>query len=58
MASVPQWQWDRVFDRILRMSAGVEGQDFNGDQFNVEQGRIDEVMKRLDQIEAQLPKTS
>jgi flagellum-specific peptidoglycan hydrolase FlgJ len=58
LADVPQWQWDRLLDRILRMSAGVEGKDFNGDQFNVEQGRIDEVMKRLDQIEAQLPKTS
>lgn len=58
LADVPQWQWDRLLDRVLRMSEGVEGQDFNGDQFNLEQGRIDEIMKRLDHIQAQLPKTS
>lgn len=53
-AEVPQWQWDRLLGRVLRMSAGVEGQNFNGEQYNWEQERIDGIIKRLDQIEAKL----
>jgi hypothetical protein len=57
MAEVPQWQWDRLFNRVLRMSAGVPQENFNGEQFDLEQGKIDEIIRRLEQIEARLPKT-
>ncbi|SHG23428.1 hypothetical protein [Streptoalloteichus hindustanus] len=54
MAEVPQWQWDRVFNRVLRMSAGVEGENHNGEQFNHEQNRINDIVARLEKIEAKL----
>jgi hypothetical protein len=44
-AHVPQWQWDRALNRILRMAAGFEGQNANGDQFNFEQGKIDGIIQ-------------
>lgn len=56
MAEVPQWQWDRLFNRVLRMCAGVEGENFNGEQYNWEQEKIDGIIRRLDQIDAQLEK--
>lgn len=55
MAEVPQWQWDRLFERVLRMCKGVDGQNFNGEQYDWEQERIEGIIKRLDQIEARLP---
>ena len=54
MAKVPQWQWDRVLDRILKMSAGVAGENFDGSQFQHEQGRLDKINARLDNIETAL----
>lgn len=33
LAQVPQWQWERVMDRVLRQSAGVEGQNPHGPQY-------------------------
>ena len=33
LAAVPQWQWDRLLDRVLRMSGGVEGQNPHGPQY-------------------------
>lgn len=47
MAEVPQWQWDRAFDRILRMSAGVEGQNFDGEQYAVERAEVAELRAML-----------
>jgi hypothetical protein len=57
LEEVPQWQWDRLLNRVLRMSAGVPQENFNGEQFNFEQGKIDEIIRRLEQIEARLPNT-
>ncbi|SHG23402.1 hypothetical protein SAMN05444320_107110 [Streptoalloteichus hindustanus] len=54
MADVPQWQWDRVFNRVLRMSAGVEGENHNGEQFNHEQNQINDIIARLDRIQSRL----
>lgn len=37
----PSWKANREFDRVLSMSQGVDGQNFNGDQFNREQAYRD-----------------
>ncbi|WP_409491521.1 hypothetical protein [Amycolatopsis sp. cmx-11-12] len=55
LASIPQWQWDRVLNRVLQMSAGVEGENHNGEQFNHEQARVDDIIARLTKIESKLP---
>lgn len=50
LMGLPQWQQERIFDRILRMSAGVAGQNFNGEQYDYEQSRLNELSAKLDAI--------
>lgn len=50
LMGLPQWQQERIFDRILRMSGGVAGQNFDGEQFTYEQGRLNELITKLDAI--------
>ncbi|MGW0523043.1 peptidoglycan recognition protein family protein [Crossiella sp. NPDC003009] len=33
LANVPQWQWDRLLDRVLSNSKGVAGQNHDGAQY-------------------------
>lgn len=33
LMGLPQWQQERIFDRILRMSMGKAGENFHGEQF-------------------------
>ena len=54
MAQVEQWKFDRLFDRILSMSAGVEGQNNDGGQFGYEKRRWEALDERLDKIETAL----
>jgi hypothetical protein len=54
MTDVPQWQWDRLFNRVLRMCAGVPNENFDGEQYTWEQRKIDGIIERLDKIEGQL----
>jgi len=54
MAQVEQWKFDRLFDRILSMSAGVEGQNNDGGQFGYEKRRWEALDARLDKIETAL----
>lgn len=47
LMGLPQWQQDRVYDRILSMSAGVAGQNFDGPQFGAEESWRREVGQTL-----------
>lgn len=52
LVALPQWQQERIYDRILRMSMGKAGENYDGEQFVYEQGRLNEVLARLDGLTA------
>lgn len=54
LVALEQWKQDRIFDRILSMSQGVEGQNFDGAQFAREQAQRDAQSAALAAIQAQL----
>jgi lysozyme len=54
LMALEQWQQERIFDRILSMSQGVEGQNFNGAQFDAEQRQRDRIEGYLVKLTADL----
>ena len=54
MAKVRQEDWDRVHNRVMRMSAGIEGEAHDGSQFGYEKRRWEALEARLDKIETAL----
>lgn len=52
LMGLEQWKQDRIFDRILSMSQGVAGQNFNGPQFEAEQARLNVVIQKMEALEA------
>lgn len=50
LMGLQQWQQERMFDRILSMSAGVAGENFNGRQFEHEEQRFAMIDQKLDLI--------
>jgi len=50
LVGLQQWQQERMFDRILSMSAGVAGENFNGRQFEHEEQRFAVIDQKLDFI--------
>jgi len=54
LMGLEQWQQERMFDRILAMSAGVDGQNFNGSQFEHEETWRNVATAKLDAISATL----
>jgi hypothetical protein len=47
LMGLQQWQQERMFDRILKMSAGVRGENFDGAQFEHENGQRLAIMNAL-----------
>lgn len=52
LMALPDWQQQRIYDRILSMSAGVAGQNFDGDQFTYEQGKLAATQAQLTTLQA------
>lgn len=50
LMALADWQQERLYDRVLRMSKGVEGQNFNGEQWSDEQGQRDAMQQKLDTL--------
>jgi hypothetical protein len=44
------WQQERMYDRIMSMSAGVPGENFNGRQFEHHEQRLTNIDQKLDVI--------
>jgi GH25 family lysozyme M1 (1,4-beta-N-acetylmuramidase) len=52
LVGLEQWKQDRLFERIMSASAGVEGQNFDGPQFAAEQAWRDAMTSKVDAIGA------
>lgn len=50
LMALADWQQQRMFDRILSMSMGVEGQNFDGPQYAVEKAARGQFDSKLDAI--------
>ncbi|QUQ63868.1 glycoside hydrolase domain-containing protein [Kutzneria sp. CA-103260] len=54
LMALDQWKQDRIFDRILSMSEGVAGQNYDGDQYAAEKQDRQQVQSKLDALTAQV----
>lgn len=54
LMGLPQWKQDRIFERVLAMSAGVESENFNGRQFEHEEARHYALASKVDAMAAVL----
>lgn len=52
LMGLEQWQQDRLYNRVLMMSQGVAGQNFNGEQFQHEENARVAMNAKLDAIAA------
>ncbi|MBV9845108.1 MAG: glycoside hydrolase family 25 protein [Kutzneria sp.] len=50
LMALEEWKQERIFDRVMSMSQGVEGQSFAGDQFVNEQGQRDALAAQVKAI--------
>lgn len=50
LMGLEQWQQERIFNRILSMSAGVPNENHNGEQYNAEQTKIDILTSNVNNI--------
>lgn len=50
LGALEEWEQRRAFERILRMSSGVEGENFNGEQYNDETAQRAALGLKLDAI--------
>lgn len=50
LMGLEQWKQDRIFDRILSMSIGVAGQNFDGDQAKYEKERHAQLEAKVDAL--------
>lgn len=50
LMALEAWQQERMFDRLLALSQGVDGQNFNGRQFDHEEIRRDTTDAKIDAI--------
>lgn len=50
LMGLPQWQQERIFERVLSMSAGVAGQNFDGPQFADERAQVVAIRESLANI--------
>lgn len=54
LMALEDWEQRRVLDRVLRASKGVEGQDFDGEQWKFEQAWRDAVDAKLAALDAKV----
>ena len=52
MSELQPWEQRRLFERVLSMSAGVEGQNYDGDQFAWEKSQLLGLAAKLDGLAA------
>lgn len=54
LMALADWQQQRIFDRIISMSMGVEGEDFDGDQYKAQQAQLTAIQAQLTAIQGAL----
>jgi hypothetical protein len=54
LMALEQWKQDRIFERILSMSEGVAGQNYDGDQFAREKLERQQMQAKLDALTQQV----
>ncbi|MGO1050751.1 peptidoglycan recognition protein family protein [Crossiella sp. CA198] len=54
MANVPQWQWDRIYDRVLTNSKGVSGQNHDGAQYAELRTEVYDRLARVEGVVAEI----
>ena len=54
LMALEQWKQERIFDRVLSMSQGVAGQNFDGDQFAREQAQRDALAASVEKLAQQV----
>ncbi len=54
LVALPQWQQERIYDRIIRMSMGKAGENFNGEQFAWEEKNFATMNETLKVLSAKL----
>lgn len=54
LMALEPWQQERMFLRLLRMSAGVTGENFDGEQFSHEDAQRRAILAKLDAMSAVL----
>lgn len=54
LMALADWQQQRIFDRIISMSMGVEGEDFDGDQYKAQQAQLAAIQAQLTAIQGAL----
>lgn len=54
LMALADWQQQRIFDRVLSMSQGVEGENFDGDQFKREEGERQQILTALNGLVTQV----
>lgn len=50
LMALPDWQQQRIYDRVLMMSQGVSGQNFDGEQFAAEKAWRAQADSKLDAL--------